>query len=176
MSRSPISAGAADPNAMLVPVLRDCAKADRAAFKRLYELTAAGLLGQLVLMTGDRAVAEAVLEDGFVYVWQHANEFNPGRQQPLVWLQSVMRRHARERGPMEQADESFAWLDNVWSPDQSSQPPELATLTDEQLRCLKLVWLAGKSPPQAARCMGIAQASVRRQLRRCLEHLLERPA
>jgi len=64
---------------------------DRAAFATLYELTSAHLLGVVMRIQRDRALAEDILQEVFVNVWRAAQSFDAAQSQPLTWLTSVAR-------------------------------------------------------------------------------------
>jgi len=64
---------------------------DRAAFATLYERTSAHLLGVVMRIQHDRALAEDILQEVFVNVWRAAQSFDAAQSQPLTWLTSVAR-------------------------------------------------------------------------------------
>ena len=67
---------------------------DRAAFATLYEQTSAHLLGVVMRIQRDRALAEDILQEVFVNVWRAAQSFDTAQSQPLTWLTSVARNRA----------------------------------------------------------------------------------
>jgi len=67
---------------------------DRAAFATLYERTSAHLLGVVMRIQRDRALAEDILQDVYVNVWRAAQSFDAAQSQPLTWLTSVARNRA----------------------------------------------------------------------------------
>jgi RNA polymerase sigma-70 factor (ECF subfamily) len=67
---------------------------DRAAFATLYELTSAHLLGVVMRIQRDRALAEDILQEVYVNVWRAAQSFDAAQSQPLTWLTSVARNRA----------------------------------------------------------------------------------
>lgn len=67
---------------------------DRAAFAALYERTSAHLLGVVLRIQRDRALAEDVLQDVYVNVWRAASSFDAAQSQPLTWLTSIARNRA----------------------------------------------------------------------------------
>jgi RNA polymerase sigma-70 factor (ECF subfamily) len=64
---------------------------ERAAFATLYEQTSAHLLGVVMRIQRDRALAEDILQEVFVNVWRAAQSFDAAQSQPLTWLTSVAR-------------------------------------------------------------------------------------
>ena len=67
---------------------------DRAAFATLYERTSAHLLGVVLHIQRDRALAEDILQEVYVNVWRAAQSFDAAQSQPLTWLTSVARNRA----------------------------------------------------------------------------------
>jgi len=67
---------------------------DRAAFATLYERTSAHLLGVVMRIQRERALAEDILQEVYVNVWRSAKSFDAAQSQPLTWLTSVARNRA----------------------------------------------------------------------------------
>jgi RNA polymerase sigma factor (sigma-70 family) len=67
---------------------------DRVAFRTLYDVCGAHLLGVILRIQRNRAQAEEVLQEVFIAVWQSAQSFNPALSQPSTWLGSVARNRA----------------------------------------------------------------------------------
>jgi RNA polymerase sigma factor (sigma-70 family) len=88
------SASAAQKQAQLAALLSRVSLGDRVAFRTLYEQSGAHLLGVILRIQRNRAVAEEVLQEVFVAVWQSAQSFNPALSQASTWLSSVARNRA----------------------------------------------------------------------------------
>ncbi len=67
---------------------------DRAAFAALYDQTSAHLLGVVLRIHRDRALAEDILQEVYVNVWRAAQTFDAAQSQPLTWLTSIARNRA----------------------------------------------------------------------------------
>jgi RNA polymerase sigma-70 factor, ECF subfamily len=83
-----------DNATQLAALLARVGLGDRAAFEAVYRATSAYLLGVVLRIVPDRALAEDVLQDVFVSVWRHAGGFDAARAQPMTWLTSVARNAA----------------------------------------------------------------------------------
>jgi RNA polymerase sigma-70 factor (ECF subfamily) len=81
-------------NRELGELLSRVALGDRAAFGLLYRRTSAHLLGVVLRIQRDRALAEEVLQEVFVNVWRAAGGYEAGLGQPWTWLTSVARHRA----------------------------------------------------------------------------------
>ena len=80
-----------DRSVELSSLLARAGLGDRAAFATLYERTSAHLLGVVMRIQRDRALAEDILQEVFVNVWRAARSFDAAQSQPLTWLTSVAR-------------------------------------------------------------------------------------
>ena len=68
----------------LEALLARCAGKDAAAFEALYQCAAPRLLAVLVKMLRRRDLAEDVLQDVFVKVWEQAGQYDRIRGRPLA--------------------------------------------------------------------------------------------
>jgi RNA polymerase sigma-70 factor (ECF subfamily) len=92
-----------DRSVELSSLLARAGLGDRAAFATLYERTSAHLLGVVLRIQRDRALAEDILQEVFVNVWRAAQSFDAAQSQPLTWLASVARNRAIDSLRREQA-------------------------------------------------------------------------
>ncbi|HEX5093583.1 MAG TPA: sigma-70 family RNA polymerase sigma factor [Burkholderiales bacterium] len=65
-----------------------------AAFQRLYEASAPRLLGVALRILGRRELAEEVLHDAFVRIWDAARGFDPLAERPFAWMAAIVRHRA----------------------------------------------------------------------------------
>ncbi|NBD20744.1 sigma-70 family RNA polymerase sigma factor [Aquabacterium fontiphilum] len=96
-----------DPSARqqhLAALLSRVALGDTAAFEALYRSTSAHLLGLILRIQPDRALAEDVLQEVYVNIWRAAQSFNPALSQASTWLNSVARNRAIDSLRRRQAD------------------------------------------------------------------------
>lgn len=74
--------------------LQACANGDRQALQRLYVQEGSRLLGVVLRIVGDRGIAEDVIHDAFVNIWNKAHTFDAGRGSGKTWIFSVARHQA----------------------------------------------------------------------------------
>lgn len=186
----------------LAALLARVALGDRAAFATLYRQTAPHLLGVILRINRDRALAEDLLQEIFVKIWSAAGSFDAQRAQPMTWLTSIARHRAidslRRRqaepqwvtaraGADEKEDEEL--LDQFAS--EAHGPMELLGqavqaravgvclkgLTGEQQQTLALAFYQGLSHTEVAaqlrQPLGTVKSWARRGLQ-ALRHCLER--
>jgi len=78
----------------LVEAIARVSRQDRAAFELVYAATSAKLYGIIIHILGRRDVADDVLQEVYIRVWQRASEFDPGRASPITWLATIARNRA----------------------------------------------------------------------------------
>lgn len=75
-------------------LLAGCARQDRAAFERLYRLTAPKLHALCLEVLRRRELAEEVLQDVYAQIWREANRFEAYRAAPMTWMTVMARNRA----------------------------------------------------------------------------------
>jgi len=78
----------ADP---LASLLAACARRDRAAFERLYRETSPKLFGLALRILKREDWAEDVLQECYVRIWDHAQDYRAGLAAPMTWMTSIVR-------------------------------------------------------------------------------------
>lgn len=103
--------GSDDIDSQLGPeqLLARVAQGDRAAYRALYDLSAAKLFGVALRICRERSLAEEAFQDAFVGIWRSAGDFDPARGSALAWMAGITRNRAldlvRRRGRGETAVE-----------------------------------------------------------------------
>jgi len=78
----------------LVWLLAAVAKGDQAAFERLYQATRAKLYGTVVRILRRADLADEVLQEAYLKVWNSAGRFDPAVASPITWMVAIARNHA----------------------------------------------------------------------------------
>jgi len=189
-------------NRELGELLSRVALGDRGAFGVLYRQTSAHLLGVVLRIQRDRALAEEVLQEVYVNVWRAAGGYEAGLGQPWTWLISVARHRAidslrrRQAEPVTVAGPSTDDEDDdvlTRLPSTTAGPLELLAqaaearaladcvraLSGEQQQSLALAFYQGLSHAEVAQHLRQPLGTVKSWLRRALFALrdcLERAA
>ena len=71
--------------AELVWLIAAVAKGDEAAFERLYAATRAKLFGVVLRILRRQDLAEEVIQEAYVKIWNSAGQFNPGVASPITY-------------------------------------------------------------------------------------------
>ena len=74
--------------------LRGCAGGDRAALRALYDAFAPRMLGVAMRLLRRRDLAEEVVHDAFMRIWEKAASYDPARGEPATWIFTILRRLA----------------------------------------------------------------------------------
>ena len=78
----------------LAQLLSRSALGDRAAFRRVYDLSSGHLFAVILRIQRDRELAEDLLQEVYVNAWKAAGSFDAQRAQPLTWLTHIARNKA----------------------------------------------------------------------------------
>ncbi|WP_375460766.1 sigma-70 family RNA polymerase sigma factor [uncultured Enterovirga sp.] len=110
------------PSPDLAQLIAATARGERAAFERLYGLTAAKLLGVAFRIVRDRSVAEDVVQDSYLKIWQGAGSYSVEAGRPMTWLITIARNRAidvvrrRREVAAPETEDGFDWLEGVPEP------------------------------------------------------------
>ena len=169
----------------LVPLLGRVAQGDRAAFAIVYQATSPKLYGIVLRILGRRDIADEILQEVYVKVWERAGDFDANRASPITWLATIARNRAldevRRKRPLaledtpealEVADPGMLASDQVERSDEYRRLVRcLAGLDDEKQAMVKLAYLDGWSREQLAEHFGHPVATIKTWLHRSLKQL-----
>jgi RNA polymerase sigma-70 factor (ECF subfamily) len=167
-----------------VGLLAQVAEGDRAAFKALYGAASGRLLAILVRMIGRRDVAEDVLQDAFLTIWQKAKLYSPSLGAPMAWMTTLTRRKAIDRlrlvwREVPGSESDVATLERA--PDVSPSAPDIAvsvamsraleTLSEDYRKAVTLTYLYGYTNEELAEALDIPLGTAKSRVRRGLLQL-----
>ena len=142
--------------AELVWLIVAVAKGDEAAFERLYGATRAKLYGVVLRILRRQDLAEEVIQETYVKIWNGAGQFNPALSSPITWMASIARNRAidivRKRGEISIEEEPEA--QNVAA--ETPAPLARREMTEELKRLLSCL---GKLDPEKQRIVLLAYYS-----------------
>ena len=70
------------------------ARRDRAAFADVYRLTSSKLYGIVLRILHRRDLADEVLQEVYVKIWERAADFDPKKASPITWMATIARNRA----------------------------------------------------------------------------------
>ena len=168
-------------------LLARTALADQRAFAELYRLTSAHLYAVALRILREPGVAEEVLQEAFVSIWNHAGSYVSERSQPSTWLTSIVRNrcldHLRRREvgtvPLDDDEQGNAIADGGPSPlqmllsgaDARAIRACVEALDGDQRQAVALAFYRGLSHSQLARHLKQPLGTVKSWVRRALERL-----
>ncbi len=172
-------------------LLARCARQDKQAFRRLYEVQSARLYGIALRITRQPALASDAVHDALLQVWRNAAQFDPARGNADGWLLSLVRyraldiarRHGREVSGMdipERVDTDPDALDRlVAASDGVALRRCLGEMESGRRSLVTMAFVDGLTQTEVAdrvsQPLGTVKSSIRRALR-ALRACLERPA
>ena len=170
----------------LEDLLQRCAAHDSAALQSLYTRAAPQLLGILVRLLGSRVVAEDVLQDAFIRIWQQAGQFDRIKGRAMSWMVAIARNRAidvqRATRPtvlLDAAELAGAEQLQVAGPADSAEFGSagdalrrcLGLLATAQRQCLLLAYQRGFAQEKIAQSIGKPLGTVKSWVRRGLQTL-----
>jgi len=78
-------------NKELAGLLAACGRRDRAAFTQLYGATSSQLFGVAIRMLKRQDLAEEILQECYVSIWNNAAGYSAGLSAPMTWMTSIVR-------------------------------------------------------------------------------------
>jgi RNA polymerase sigma-70 factor, ECF subfamily len=78
----------------LVWLLAAVAKGDQTAFERLYAATRAKLYGVVLRILRRHDLADEVMQETYLKVWNSAGQFDPALSSPITWMVAIARNRA----------------------------------------------------------------------------------
>ncbi|MFN8530970.1 MAG: sigma-70 family RNA polymerase sigma factor [Anaerolineae bacterium] len=164
-----------------LPLIQGIARGDGRSLTELYTRHGANVLNYLTSYLDDRQLAEEVLQDVMLAVWNHAANFR-GESKVRTWLLTIARNRAinasrRYTPHMVELDENFHTGDT--SPLERAEAKTQQQALREALRSLPkfhqeilvLVFYHGLSGQETAEVLGVSVGTVKSRLHRAKEML-----
>jgi RNA polymerase sigma-70 factor (ECF subfamily) len=144
-------------NQFLVDLLQRVSTQDHAAFKQLYDRTSAHLYGVAIRCIRRRELADEVLQDAYISVWQQAGGYASTLSTPMTWLISIVRNKALDRLRRQKAAANA--LGTPDEHDAASEESDAACFADPQV-----LFSSATEKRTLNRCMSLLEASQRQSL------------
>lgn len=149
--------------ANLSVLLGAVARHDRAAFKELYEQSCARLFGSVLRIVRDRALAEEVIQEAYLRIWEKAATYRRESGPPMTWMVSIARNRAidvirkRKDVLIGAAGDEDDWLERIPAEtnevdiaDREGLRRCLERLEEPQRNCIVLAYCGGYSREELA--------------------------
>jgi RNA polymerase sigma-70 factor (ECF subfamily) len=170
----------------LASLLARAGLGDRRAFEEVYRATHSKLFAVSLRIVRERQLAEEVLQDSFVAIWNHASDYAQAKSAPTTWMTAIVRNRSLDvlrRGAheTEDVDEVMALnlVDESASPandfdagqDMHSVRECLKELEPDQRQSIALAFFQGLSHSELASHMRKPLGTVKTHIRRGLMKL-----
>lgn len=169
----------------LESLMRRVATGDRAAFAALYAATSRKLYGIVLRILKRSDLAEEVLQETYVRIWNNAATFDAGRASPITWMATIARNRALDevRKAVPVSIDDVSGLHEIRDPEPlASEHMEkaadmarlqacLEALGAEKRDIVKLAYLEGHSREELGRRFGHPAATIKTWLHRSLKQL-----
>lgn len=172
--------------------LHACARGERQALHRLYEQESPRLLGVVLRIVRDTALAEDIMHDAFIKIWTRASSFDPSRGSGRGWMFTIarhlaldtVRTHAREVSLTDDdADDHQAqatldgWQDTRDAFDWRVNPGRIEACLEQlepvRRNCVFHAYVDGYSHQEIASKIGAPLGTVKAWIKRSLAALRE---
>lgn len=172
-----------DPDLDLVQRIRS---GDRDALGELYDRYASVALAVGVRVLQDRELAEDVVHDAFVAVWEKMDRFDDARGSLRSWLLTVVRNRAIDRLRRTRPTDDVAdpdvqgqlrtspnpvWEEAARSQDRADLLAAMAELPDEQRQAIELAYFGGNTYRQVAELTNVSAGTAASRMRLALARL-----
>lgn len=162
---------------------------NRDAFGALYDATVQRVLGLALRITRQPELAEEVVSDVYLQVWQQADNYSAERGKVIAWLCMLCRSRALDALRRENAGirRVAVGLDTVPEPVDSDEPPDLlqsveqgseihvalGKLSEQQRQLVALAYFRGFTHSELASFMNMPIGTVKTHLHRAMIKLKE---
>jgi RNA polymerase sigma-70 factor (ECF subfamily) len=172
-----------EPPPLSPELLRQVAGGDRRAFAALYRQASPKLFPVALRITQRRDLAEEVLQESFVAVWNQAASYDPIKGSPMIWMTTIVRHRAidqrRRRANLADAttgsDEALLALVAGDRADRGADLAALQRCLDEleaqPRQAVLLAYIHGYTQEELANRLATPVGTIKSWIRRSLERL-----
>ncbi|MCB1522342.1 MAG: sigma-70 family RNA polymerase sigma factor [Hyphomicrobiaceae bacterium] len=164
-----------------------CARGDRGALRALFDEEAGRMVGIAQRIVRRRELAEEVVQEAFVQIWQKSSTFDANGGSARGWIYAIVRNRALNvirDGSREDLTDSFEiseLQDRMTVADDAFERLHadsrlracLEAIDEPKRRCLLLSYVAGYSHGEVAGLLGVPLGTAKSWLRRGLDALKE---
>ena len=168
-------------------LLQKTANGDQLAFKQLYEQAAPKLMSLCVRLMKTEALAEDVLQEGFIKIWDKADTYTPGKGKAMTWMSTVIRNKGLDKlrslktkpSETEIEYEGIEFASGDLKPDDLQDMSQdiqglmacLNKLKPDQKECILLSYYYGHTHQELAEKLDKPLGTIKAWIRRGLEDL-----
>ena len=174
-------------NDIYAELLQKTADGDQLAFKKLYEMSSPKLMGLCLRLMQAEALAEDVLQEGFIKIWDKADTYVPGKGKAMTWMSTVIRNKGLDklRSLKSKAAETEIQYEGIEFASIDLEPDKIENLSQDvkglmacldklkpdQRECILLSYYYGHTHQELADKLGRPLGTIKAWIRRGLEDL-----
>ena len=157
---------------------------EKIAVEALYDMYSASLFGVISRIINDTAVAEDVLQDTFVKIWNSFTTYSAEKGRLFTWMVNIARNLAidkirskdfKNQGKNQELENNVTFIDErrntVYKPELLGIKELVETLKPEQKSILDLVYFKGYTHVEAADELGVPLGTIKTRLRMAIVQL-----
>jgi RNA polymerase sigma-70 factor (ECF subfamily) len=157
---------------------------ERIGAEALYDMYSASLFGIISRVINDTAVAEDVLQETFVKIWNSFSSYSTEKGRLFTWMVNIARNLAidklrskdfKNQSKNQELENNVTFIDEqrstVYKPELLGIKELVATLKPDQQSILDLVYFKGYTHVEAAEELNIPLGTIKTRLRMAIQEL-----
>ncbi len=157
---------------------------EKIAAEALYDMYSASLFGVIVRIVNDEAIAEDILQDTFVKVWNSFSSYSTEKGRLFTWMVNIARNLAidkvrskdfKNQTKNQELENNVTFIDEqrntVYKPELLGVKDLVEQLKPEQKSILDLVYFKGYTHVEAADELGVPLGTIKTRLRMAIIQL-----
>jgi RNA polymerase sigma factor (sigma-70 family) len=157
---------------------------EKIAVEALYDMYSSSLYGVIVRIVIDTAVAEDVLQDTFVKIWNSFSSYSAEKGRLFTWMVNIARnlsidkirsKDFKNQGKNQELENNVTFIDEQrnteYKPELLGIKELVETLKPEQKSILDLVYFKGYTHVEAADELGVPLGTIKTRLRMAIIQL-----
>jgi RNA polymerase sigma factor (sigma-70 family) len=157
---------------------------EKIAVEALYDMYSSSLFGVISRIVNDTAIAEDVLQDTFVKIWNSFSSYSTEKGRLFTWMVNIARNLAidkirskdfKNQGKNQELENNVTFIDEqrntVYKPELLGIKELVETLKPEQKSILDLVYFKGYTHVEAADELGVPLGTIKTRLRMAIIQL-----
>jgi len=157
---------------------------EKLAAEALYDMYSASLFGVIVRIVNDEALAEDILQDTFVKIWNSFSGYSSEKGRLFTWMVNIARNLAidkirskdfKNQTKNQQLENNVTFIDEqrntVYKPELLGVKDLVEQLKPEQKSILDLVYFKGYTHVEAADELGVPLGTLKTRLRMAITQL-----
>jgi len=157
---------------------------EKVAVEALYDMYSASLFGVIVRIVNDEALAEDILQDTFVKIWNSFSSYSTEKGRLFTWMVNIARNLAidkirskdfKNQTKNQELENNVTFIDEqrntVYKPELLGVKDLVEQLKPEQKSILDLVYFNGYTHVEAADELGVPLGTIKTRLRMAIIQL-----